>query len=68
MGLYRGDGLFILCKVNKQQTDRIRKTIIIIFKIIGFKIEVVTNLTEVDLLDVTFNLKNNTYLPYKKPK
>ena len=61
MGLYRNKGLFILRKINKQQTDRVRKKIISIFKNIDFKIEVVTNLTEVDFLDVTFNLENNTY-------
>ena len=67
MGLYRDDGLFILRKINKQQADRVRKKIISIFKNIDFKIEIVTNLTEVDFLDVTFNLENNTYRPYKKP-
>ena len=67
MGLYRDDGLFILCKINKKQTDRIRKKIISIFQNIYFKIEIVTNLTEVDFLDVTFNLENNTYHPYEKP-
>ena len=46
MGLYRDDGLFILHKRNRQQTDRIRKKIINIFKNIDFKIEIVTNLTE----------------------
>ena len=67
MGLYRDDGLFILRKINKQQADRVRKKIISIFKNIDFKIEIVTNLTEVDFLDVTFSLENNTYRPYKKP-
>ena len=38
-----------------------------IFKSIDFKIEITTNLTEVDFLDVTFNLERNTYRPYKKP-
>ena len=38
MGLYRGNGLFIPRKVNKQQTD------------INFKIETVINLGKVDLL------------------
>ena len=38
-----------------------------IFKYIDFKTETVTNLTEVDFLDVTFNLENNTYRPYRKP-
>ena len=67
MDLNRDDGLFILRKINKQQTDRIRKKIISIFRIICFKIEIVTNLIEADFLDVTFNLENNTYRPYKKP-
>ena len=67
MGIYRDDRLFILRKINKQQTDRVRKKIISIFKNIDFKIEIVTNLTEVDFLDVTFSLENNTYRPYKKP-
>ena len=44
MGLYRGDGLFTIRKINKQQTGRIRKKIIIIFKNIDFQIEFVTNL------------------------
>ena len=66
MGFYRDDGLFILPKINKQ-TDKIRKKIISIFKNINFKIEIVTNLTEVDFLDVTFNLENNIYRPCKKP-
>ena len=59
MGLYRDDRLFILCKINKQQTERVRKKAISFFKNIDFKIETVTNLTEVEFLDVTFNLENN---------
>ena len=62
-GLYRDDGLFILRKINKQQTDRMRKKIISIFKNIYFQIEIVTNLTEVDFPNVTFNLEINTYRP-----
>ena len=65
MGLSRDNGLFILRKINKQQTDTVREKIISIFKNIEFKIEVVTNLTEVDFLDVTFNLENNTYVRIK---
>ena len=37
------------------------------FKNIDFKFEIVTNWTEVDFLDVTFNQENNIYRPYKKP-
>ena len=67
VGLYRDDGLILLRNVNGQQTDKQRKNIIKIFKSIGFKIEIITNLTEVNFLDVTFNLLNGTYRPYKKP-
>ena len=67
MGLYRDGGLFILRKINKQQTDRVRKKIISVLKNIDFRIEIVTNLTEVDFLDITLNLENNTYHPYRKP-
>ena len=44
-----------------------RKTIIKIFKEIGFSIDIQTNLKEVDFLDVTLNLQNGTYRPCKKP-
>ena len=37
------------------------------FKEIGFKIEIETNLKIVNFLDVTFNLANSTYRPYRKP-
>ena len=66
MGLYRDDGLIILRNTNSKQTDKMRKNISI-FKSIDFKIEITTNLTEADFLDVTFNLERNTYRPYKKP-
>ena len=46
--------------------DKKRKTIIKIFKGIGFSIDIQTNLKEVDFLDVTLNLQNGTYRPYKK--
>ena len=67
MALYRDDGLFNFHKINKQQIDRLRKKIISLFKNIDFKTEIATNLTEVDFLDVTLNLENNTYHLYEKP-
>ena len=65
-GLYRDDGLIILRNCDGPTTDRIRKDIIRIFKQIGFKIEIETNLKEVDFPDVTFDLRKETYRPYKK--
>ena len=66
-GLYRDDGLVILRNVNGQQIDRTRKNIIKMFKDIGFGTDVETNLKVVEFLDITFNLNNGIYKPYKKP-
>ena len=43
------------------------KNIIKTFKDFGFAIDVETNLKIFDFLDITFNLNNGTYRPYKKP-
>ena len=59
MGSYQDDGLIILRNVNTQETDKTLKNIII-FNSIKFKIEITTNLTKVDFLNVTFNLELNT--------
>ena len=53
-------GLTILPNINSQQTNKIWKTILSFFKSIDFKIEITTNLTQVNFLDVTFNLEYNT--------
>ena len=65
-GLYRDNGLILMRNKNGQKTDRIRKQVIKIFKEIGFKIAIKTNLKVVDFLDITFNLSNGTYKPYRK--
>ena len=67
MRLYSDDGLLILWGANGQKTNETRKNIIEIFKNIGFKIDIVTNLKEVNFLDDTFILTNGTFSPYKKP-
>ena len=64
-GLYWDDCLILLRNLNGQQMEKKRKTII--FKDIGFSIDIQTNLKEVDFLDVTLNLQNGTYRLYKKP-
>ena len=66
-GLYRDDGLILLCNTTGPKMDRIRKDVIKTFKDVGFKIDIKTNLKVVDFLDATFNLSNGTYKPYKKP-
>ena len=66
-GLYRDDGLMVLRNYNGQQTDKARKDIIKLFKDIGFQLEIRNNLKVVDFLDITLDLSNSTYRPYKKP-
>ena len=67
IGLYRDDGLLVLKHENGQKSDKMRKKIIQIFKNIGFEIEIKAMLKIVDFLDITLNLKDGSYKPYKKP-
>ena len=67
-GLPQDDGLILLRNRSKQRTDRIRKDVIEIFRNAGFKsfkVEIKTNLHIADFLDVTFNLLDGMYTPYK---
>ena len=65
--LYRCDGLMIKEYINGQQIDQLRKKIVKVLKEVGFKIDIETNSKIVDFLDMTFNLINGSYKPYKKP-
>ena len=60
-GLYQNSGLILLRKLNGQLMDKRRKTISKIFKDIAFCIDIQTNLKEVDFLDATVSLQNDTY-------
>ena len=60
-GLYRDDGLILMRNEKGRKTNRIKKEETKIFKEIGFKIEIKTDLKVVDFLDITFNLSNDTY-------
>ena len=59
-GLYRDDGLIVVNKLSGRETDQLRKKIVKCLKAIDLNIEILTNLVEVDFLDATFNLLNNT--------
>ena len=67
IGPYHDDGLIFSRKFNEQQTDKIRKNIVKVFKTIQFEIEIQSNLHEVNFFDITFNLRSGAYHPYKKP-
>ena len=49
------------------ETERLRKNVVKIFKDCGLSIRSKTNLKIVDYLDVTFDLQNNSYKPYRRP-
>jgi len=67
VGLYRDDGLIVVRNKRGRSTDKLRKEIVQSFKSIDLQIEIVTGLPSVDFLDVTLNLKNDTFKPFKKP-
>ena len=66
LGLYRDDGLIIIRKPNGPKLDNYRKRISNALKLLGFKSTIHTNLKTVNFLDITLNLTNCTYEPYKK--
>ena len=67
IGLYCNDGLGICQNMSKTEIERMKKAIVKIFKDSSLSITIECNLKSVDFLDVTFDLKNNTYKPYRKP-
>ena len=66
-GLYRDDGLGVYKKARGCHIDTARKKIIETFKSFGLQITIETRLHEVNFLDVTFNLPDDVYKPYRKP-
>ena len=67
VGLYRDDGLAALPNLSGPQTENLKKKTIHLFKQNNLSIEIQTGLYAVDYLDVTLDLKKNTYKPYNKP-
>lgn len=67
IGLYRDDGLGVLRNLSGPQSERRRKDIIKVFKELSLSIIIKCRLKKVNFLDVTFDIENNTYEPYRKP-
>ena len=66
-GLYRDDGLNVVMNKKGQSRDKVRKEIVQSFKPIDLQIKIVTVLPSVEFLDVTLNMKDRAFRPYKKP-
>lgn len=67
VGLYRDDGLALIESVNGRNADNARKTLHEIFNGIGLKITAQVNHQVVNFLDITLNLNNGKFAPYRKP-
>ena len=67
IGLYRDDGLAAITTTSGRLADKARKDLIQIFADFGMKIIAAANLKRVNFLDITFDLTDGTYKPYRKP-
>jgi hypothetical protein len=64
--LYCDDGLGIT-SCTPRQTEKLRQAITKVFKDHNLNITIEVGLTKVSFLDVTLDLSNWTYKPYRKP-
>ena len=66
-GLYRDDGLAAIRTSSARRLDKLRKDIVELFKSEGLAVTIECNLQVTDFLDVTFDLPNEKYFPFRKP-
>ena len=66
IGLYHDDGLGVFDKSSGPQIEQWKKKIKIL-KTVNFSIRVTSNITSLDFLDATLNLKIDLYQSFRKP-
>ena len=67
VGLYRDDGLILLSGTSARLADKARKDLHELFGEFQLKITAEITHQSVNFLDVTFNLRDESYQPYRKP-
>ena len=67
VGLYRDDGLAVFKNISGPESESIKKYFQSLFEKYGLEIIIKCNKKVVDYLDVTFNLQDGNYKPYRKP-
>ena len=67
LGLYRDDGLAVFKNMSGPQAEKMKKDFQKVFRNNDLQITITCNLKVVDYLDVTFNLNDGSYKPYRKP-
>ena len=65
-GLYRDDGLLV-SSLPPKQVHKMMEEIIAIFESNGLQLKAKCNTTVADFLDVTFDLRKEQFMPYRKP-
>jgi hypothetical protein len=65
--LYRDDGLALIKSTSGRLADKAKKDLCAQFLQFSLKITAQVNHQLVNFLDVTFNLKDGSYSPYRKP-
>ena len=66
IGLYRDDGLAIFKIISGPKSEKIKKNIQKLFKENQLDLVIQCNMKTVNYLDLTLNLENSTYHPYRK--
>ena len=67
VGLYRDDGLAVLNTKSGRLCEKAKKDLIRKFNELGISITILTNQQRTNFLDITFDLANDSYKPYRKP-
>ena len=67
VGLYRNDGLAVINTRSGRLCDKERKELTAVFDNLGLKITALNNQLRTNFLDLTFDLNNGSYKPYRKP-
>ena len=67
IGLYRDDGLAILKNTSGPEAEKLKKKLQKLFKEKDLDIIIQCNLKITNYLDITLNLNDGSYRPYRKP-
>ena len=65
IGLYRDDGLAVV-HGSGPQLEKLRKNVFSLFKKLGLKVTIETNIKRCDFLDVYLDLESEVYKPFRK--
>ena len=65
-GIYRDDGLLIIKKISATLIENLRKYLTKTFQKHNLQVKIVLSSQSVDFLDITKDLENNKYQPYRK--